>query len=240
VAVGRLQADHSPELEPARAAARRLADAAGRLDRETAAALAAGDRARLDAVSLRLIAAERAFVDPEGIPGRPWYRHQIYAPKYTYGPQVLPAVASAVESRDASQVAAQARRLCRRAGPCGGGAVDRSEDTRTLVRSRIQLTVRGHDRQHVQGSLGGAARSRHTRTPAKPCGGGTRRAGRRPLVVPLPGGAAALSEALGSPRTFGRAFILLEATRILTRTRLREPGHRRPATPVRRVSHPGA
>jgi hypothetical protein len=32
--------------------------------------------------------------------------------------------------------------------------------------------------------------------------------------VPLPGGAAALSEALGSPRTFDRAFILLDAARI--------------------------
>jgi hypothetical protein len=33
--------------------------------------------------------------------------------------------------------------------------------------------------------------------------------------VPLPGGAASLSEALGSPRTFDRAFILLDAARIV-------------------------
>jgi N-acetylated-alpha-linked acidic dipeptidase len=107
----RLQPDQSPELAPARAAAERLVDAADRLDRETAAALAAGDQVRLDTISRRLMAAERAFIDPEGIPGRPWYRHQIYAPKYTYGPQVLPGVAAAIESGDRSQVAAQARRL---------------------------------------------------------------------------------------------------------------------------------
>jgi N-acetylated-alpha-linked acidic dipeptidase len=98
-------------LAPAREAAARLADAADRLDREIAAALAAGDRPRLDAISRRLIAAERAFIDPEGIPGRPWYRHQIYAPQYTYGPLVIPGVATAIESRDGEQVAAQARRL---------------------------------------------------------------------------------------------------------------------------------
>jgi N-acetylated-alpha-linked acidic dipeptidase len=57
------------------------------------------------------MAAERAFDDPDGIPGRPWYRHQIYAPKYTYGPQILPAVAGAIEAGDPPQVAAQARRL---------------------------------------------------------------------------------------------------------------------------------
>jgi N-acetylated-alpha-linked acidic dipeptidase len=57
------------------------------------------------------MAVERAFLDPEGIPGRPWYRHQIYAPKFTYAPELLPAVAEAVARGDASHVSSQARRL---------------------------------------------------------------------------------------------------------------------------------
>src|SRR6185503_7745523 len=32
-----------------------------------------------------LIAADRALLQPEGLPRRPWYRHQIYAPGYYTG-----------------------------------------------------------------------------------------------------------------------------------------------------------
>ena len=55
---------------------------------------------------------ERALIDPAGIPGRPWYRHLIYAPKYTYAPEVLPGVAEAVDARQRS------RRARRPAGVC--------------------------------------------------------------------------------------------------------------------------
>jgi N-acetylated-alpha-linked acidic dipeptidase len=57
------------------------------------------------------MSAERALLDPDGIPGRPWYRHQIYAPKYTYAPEVLPGVAEAAPRGDAAEVATQAARL---------------------------------------------------------------------------------------------------------------------------------
>jgi N-acetylated-alpha-linked acidic dipeptidase len=43
---------------------------------------------------------ERAFLHPGGIPGRPWYRHLVYAPKPTYAPEVLPGVAEAIAARD--------------------------------------------------------------------------------------------------------------------------------------------
>jgi N-acetylated-alpha-linked acidic dipeptidase len=76
-----------------------------------AQALASGDRAALDASNTRLMQAERALLDPAGIPGRPWYRHQIYAPKFTYAPELLPAVAEAVETGDAARVSAQVERL---------------------------------------------------------------------------------------------------------------------------------
>ncbi|MFL6263586.1 MAG: M28 family metallopeptidase [Thermoanaerobaculia bacterium] len=55
-------------------------------------------QARLDDV---LMKAERALTNPRGLPRRPWYVHQIYAPGfYTgYGVKTLPAVREAIEQR---------------------------------------------------------------------------------------------------------------------------------------------
>jgi N-acetylated-alpha-linked acidic dipeptidase len=67
----------------------------------------AGDAAlRLDAA---LRASERALTRDEGLPGRPWYRHQIYAPgRYTgYGVKTLPAVREAIELRNWGEAEAQ-------------------------------------------------------------------------------------------------------------------------------------
>src|SRR5205823_14656845 len=38
------------------------------------------DRASLRAVNARLLEGERRLTDPEGLPGRPWSTHQLYAP----------------------------------------------------------------------------------------------------------------------------------------------------------------
>jgi N-acetylated-alpha-linked acidic dipeptidase len=57
------------------------------------------------------MAAERALIDPHGIPGRPWYRHLIYAPKPTYAPEVLPGVAEALDAGDRGRLAEQVGRL---------------------------------------------------------------------------------------------------------------------------------
>jgi N-acetylated-alpha-linked acidic dipeptidase len=92
-------------------AAARLRTAAAKAGETGARALEAGDRDALAAVNRRLMGAERAFLHPDGIPGRPWYRHQIYAPKFTYAPELLPAVAEAIEAADASKVRAQIERL---------------------------------------------------------------------------------------------------------------------------------
>ena len=69
------------------------------------------DRDGMTELNRRLIAAERALLDDRGIPGRPWYRHQIYAPKFTYAPEVLPAVAEALDSKDVTAVQAQVKRV---------------------------------------------------------------------------------------------------------------------------------
>ncbi|HSM13845.1 MAG TPA: transferrin receptor-like dimerization domain-containing protein, partial [Thermoanaerobaculia bacterium] len=62
---------------------------------------ASADPAVVDRVNAFLRGFERLLTSPEGLPGRPWYRHQIYAPgQYTgYGVKTLPAVREAIELR---------------------------------------------------------------------------------------------------------------------------------------------
>jgi N-acetylated-alpha-linked acidic dipeptidase len=95
----------------ARAAQTRFAEAAADIAARAATAVQRNDRATLIAVNDALMRAERGFLDMDGIPGRPWYRHQIYAPKPTYAPEVLPGVAEAVDARDSARAAAQERKL---------------------------------------------------------------------------------------------------------------------------------
>jgi N-acetylated-alpha-linked acidic dipeptidase len=55
----------------------------------------------LGPVDKRLIESERRLTTPEGLPRRPWYRHQIYAPGYYtgYGVKTIPAVREAIEEK---------------------------------------------------------------------------------------------------------------------------------------------
>ena len=41
---------------------------------------------------------EANFILPEGIPGRPWFKHLLYSSRYTYAHLELPAITEAVES----------------------------------------------------------------------------------------------------------------------------------------------
>ena len=103
--------DAAPAFARLRAAIDGLRAAADKVYADQSRALASGDRAVLAAVNARLMQGERALLDPAGIPGRPWYRHQIYAPKFTYAPEVLPGVAEAVATGDAVTVGQQVDRL---------------------------------------------------------------------------------------------------------------------------------
>jgi len=42
------------------------------------------------------------LIDPNGLPRRPWYKHEIYAPGYYtgYGVKTLPAIREAIEQRN--------------------------------------------------------------------------------------------------------------------------------------------
>jgi len=102
-----------PALRAAADAAEAFAAAADQAGRRVDALLAAGPPAAAAAAVMDalLVRAERAFLDPAGIPGRPWYRHLIYAPKPTYAAEVLPGVAEALEAGDRKRLDDQVSRL---------------------------------------------------------------------------------------------------------------------------------
>ena len=57
---------------------------------------------KLNQLNLLLYKAERSLIDEEGLPRRPWYKHQVYAPGfYTgYGVKTLPGIREAIEQRN--------------------------------------------------------------------------------------------------------------------------------------------
>ncbi len=88
------------DFGPAREAARRLAA----LPLPSAEGSPEARRRRNEA----LLMAERDFTRAEGLPGRPWFRHLIYAPLPSYAAETLPGVREAVLADDATRASAQA------------------------------------------------------------------------------------------------------------------------------------
>jgi N-acetylated-alpha-linked acidic dipeptidase len=93
-------------LAPLQNAVDRLERAARAYERAYAGAAGALDASRRAAVDAVLLRTERAFTRPEGLPRRPWYRHQVYAPGwYTgYGVKTVPAVREAIEQERFDEV----------------------------------------------------------------------------------------------------------------------------------------
>jgi len=91
------------DLSPARQQARRLAALA-----LPATDGGADDRRRRNEALLR---AERDLTLPEGLPGRPWFRHLVYAPLPSYAAETLPGVREAVLEKDAARASGQAAHL---------------------------------------------------------------------------------------------------------------------------------
>ena len=47
-----------------------------------------------------MMQVERNWLNPDGIPGRPWFKHILYGARYTYAHLELPGLTEAVEKRD--------------------------------------------------------------------------------------------------------------------------------------------
>jgi len=70
---------------------------------------AGANQPSVDKVNALLMQSERKLTTSEGLPRRPWYRHQIYAAGYYtgYGAKTLPGVREAIEQKNWKQADAE-------------------------------------------------------------------------------------------------------------------------------------
>jgi len=87
----------SPDFQPALAAAHRLAVAGARISTQQKHPSSAAA-----ALNLKLVQADRALLLEAGLPGRPWFRHAIYAPgkRAGYAAAVIPGVNDSMDDQD--------------------------------------------------------------------------------------------------------------------------------------------
>jgi N-acetylated-alpha-linked acidic dipeptidase len=85
-------------------AAHRFSTAAAGIQKKTAAP---GDD--ISALNATLLKTEHDLLSTEGLPGRPWYKHTIYAPgEFTgYAAVVIPGVNEAIDAKDVARAQAQ-------------------------------------------------------------------------------------------------------------------------------------
>jgi N-acetylated-alpha-linked acidic dipeptidase len=102
---------------PLRNALETLAHSSERYGRAHSRAMQNGGAAIASAsladVNMRLLHCERALTDDKGLPGRPWFKHMLYAPGfYTgYGVKTIPAVREAIEQKQWDRVSEQIPRV---------------------------------------------------------------------------------------------------------------------------------
>jgi N-acetylated-alpha-linked acidic dipeptidase len=98
------------DLSALRDAAQAWGAAATALEARSAALVSAGrpSRRALRRINRALMRQERLLTTRQGIPGRPWFRHQIYAPGVNtgYAAQFLPGIRDALDAGDAATVSA--------------------------------------------------------------------------------------------------------------------------------------
>jgi N-acetylated-alpha-linked acidic dipeptidase len=63
--------------------------------------------AAAEKISQQLMQVESNWLTPEGIPGRPWFQHLLYAARYTYAHLELPGLTEAAEKGDWKTAQAQ-------------------------------------------------------------------------------------------------------------------------------------
>ncbi|HXM66209.1 MAG TPA: M28 family metallopeptidase [Candidatus Acidoferrum sp.] len=78
-------------------------EAAGKsLDESASRALASGaiDPVLAETINHGAMEVERNWLNPDGIPGRPWFKHTLYGARFTYAHLELPGLTEAVEKQD--------------------------------------------------------------------------------------------------------------------------------------------
>jgi len=102
-------------LASALKAAHELAAAAGQTQTLLKTSMASGklDTPKLEVVNQLLMKGETNFILPDGIPGRPWFKHILYSARFTYAHLELPAITEAVEAGNWQEAQQQTEILIR-------------------------------------------------------------------------------------------------------------------------------
>ena len=90
------------DLKPILAAIDDFEAAGKRLDDSATRALASGtiDSKLAATINHGAMQVERNWLNPDGIPGRPWFKHILYGARFTYAHLELPGLTEAVEKQD--------------------------------------------------------------------------------------------------------------------------------------------
>ena len=86
----------------------KFAAAGARLRQSVARVLQSGNPNQADALNRGMMQVERNWLNPDGIPGRPWFKHMLYGARFTYAHLELPGLTEAVEKQDWSTALQQA------------------------------------------------------------------------------------------------------------------------------------
>jgi N-acetylated-alpha-linked acidic dipeptidase len=141
-----LQPQTPVELRTVLTAARRWRQAAKRLEARASEVLEAGATSAraIGRINAALMGQERALASARGLPGRPWFRHRIYAPGLDNGYDVsyLPGLRDAIDRGDHRTARAQRDRLLEslraatRLARHGRGVSARRSGRSTVVKGR--------------------------------------------------------------------------------------------------------
>ena len=99
------------DVDPARAAAKRWENNARTVLESARGATNRGESMQAERAHKALMRVERALLDDAGLPGRPWFKHLIYAPRPTYKAMVLPGLTEAIEAGDSQRARMEVKRL---------------------------------------------------------------------------------------------------------------------------------
>jgi N-acetylated-alpha-linked acidic dipeptidase len=83
-----------------------------------------------DLINTSLMKLERCFGHDGGIPNRSWFKHLVYAPKFTYASEVIPGITEAVEDEDWERAKEQIRLM--------GNALNKANETLLVPLEQIK------------------------------------------------------------------------------------------------------